>query len=154
MLIGMLSYYQHSPQNETTSSQKTRYLQPYFLNILLIFAPNLSVWKNFSSYQMPTSCSEWLPNRQHTSVRKEAIVISDSPTAMNTPSRSTLWSSRRKQQSNLPKRHTSSLVLAETTLLIVSTFSASTSTLQNQCCTTSGLARNSPCTSARNHSNN
>lgn len=57
----MLSCYQHSPQNEAAGSQKTYYLQPYFLNILLTFAPNLSVWKNISSYQMPTSCPEWLP---------------------------------------------------------------------------------------------
>lgn len=37
MLIGVLSCYQHSPQNEAAGSQKTRYLQPYFLNILLTF---------------------------------------------------------------------------------------------------------------------
>ena len=30
MPIGMQSYYQQSPQNEATGSQKTRYLQPYF----------------------------------------------------------------------------------------------------------------------------
>ena len=41
MPIGMQSCYQHSPQNESTGSQKTRYLQPYFWNIMLIFAPNL-----------------------------------------------------------------------------------------------------------------